>query len=106
MPPRELPHALLRRGEADQHVRAQTEPLRVAALYVPAGRDVDGHDGDARARDERERGVERCAHGWLEGEAEDRVEHDVARPERGRERRALRLGGRERRDVHVRALLV
>lgn len=79
MPPRERPHALLRRGEADQHVRAQPEPHRVAALNVPARRDVDGHDGDASAREERERSVERGAYGWLEGEAEDRVEHDVAR---------------------------
>ena len=79
MPPSERPHALLRRGEADQHVRPQPEPRRVAALNVPARRDVDGHDGDAGAREERERSVERGAYRWLEGEAEDRVEHNVAR---------------------------
>lgn len=79
MPPRERPHALLRRGEADQHVRAQPEPRCVSALDVPARRDIDGHDGNAGTGEERERSVERGAYGWLEGEAEDRVEHDVAR---------------------------
>lgn len=108
MPPREPPRALLRRGQADQHVRVQPKPLRVAALDVPARRYVDGHDGDVGAGDERKRGVERGAHGRLEGEAEDRVEHDVARAERGRERALCQRGvrGGERRDVHVRALPV
>ena len=78
MPPRERPHALLRRSEADQHVRVQSELRRVAALDIPAGRDVNGHDGDVGAREERERSVERGAHGRLEGKAEDRVEHNVA----------------------------
>jgi hypothetical protein len=108
MPPFERPHALFRRSEADEYIRAQPEPRRVATLNVPARRNVDGHDGDVGAREERERGVEWGAHGRLEGKAEDRVEHDVARRERCRER-ALRLRGvrrGERRDLHVRALLV
>ncbi len=108
MPSCEFPHALFWRGEADEYIRAQPEPLRIAALDVPARRDVDGHDGDVGATDEWERGIERRAHGWLEGEAEDCVEHDITRGERGRERALRELGIRcgQRRNVHVRALLV
>ena len=98
MAPRKLPDALLRRGEADKHVRVQdghalppADSVRitrgiVATLNVPPRRDVDRHDRQAGARDERERHAERSAHGGLEGEAEDCVEDDVARRERGRER--------------------
>ena len=108
MPSFERPHALFRRSEADEYVRTQPEPRRVATLNVPARGDIDGHDGDVGVCEERKRDVEWGAQGRLEGKAEDRVEHDVARRERGRER-ALRLRGvrrRERRDVHVRTLLV
>ena len=73
MAPRELLDARLGRGEADEHVRVQTEPIRVASLDVPARGYVDGHDGQVGACDERERCVERGAHGGLEREAEDRV---------------------------------
>lgn len=107
MTPRELPHALLRRRKTDEDVRTQRDDptsvrvpaapslssLRVfivrgvAPLDVPPRRDVDGHDGQARARYERERDVERGAHGRPERKAKDGVEDDVARGERRRERR-------------------
>jgi len=122
----ELPDALLRRRKAYEHVRIQYEPpalttvgasarrrVRVyfrfrAALDVPSGRDIDRHDRQAGARDERERSVKRGAHGGLEREAKDSVENDVIRCERRRQRR-LRVGPTgtgERRDVHVFALRV
>ena len=141
MTPRELPDALLRRRKTNEHVRIQDRsaaspspgplPLararalglicvqrHIAALDVPPRRDVDRHDRQAGARDERERSVERGAHGGAKREAEDGIEDDVARSERRRERR-LGLGqlgvrrrraqlgrGRQRRDVHVCALRV
>ena len=102
MTARKYPGAFLRRSEADNHVRVQkgghadASPIVVrvihrreitkAALDVPPRRDVDRHDRQAGAGDERERRVERGAHGRLEGETEDRVEDDVGRCERGRER--------------------
>ena len=139
MTSRELPDALLRRRKTNEHVRIQDRsaaptspgPLRlrlaralglirvqrdIAALDVPPRRDVDRHDRQAGARDERERSVERGAHGGPKREAKDGIEDDVARGERRRERRLGQLGvrrrrarlgrGRQRPDVHVCALRV
>ena len=100
MTPRELPNALLRRRKTDEHVRVQDDPAAflllirstsigtgIASLDVPPRRDVDGHDRQAGARYERERDVERGAHGRLERKPKDGVQDDVARGERRRERR-------------------
>ena len=104
MTPRELPDALLRRRKTDEHVRVQDDPAAflllirdtststgagtgIASLDVPPRRDVDGHDRQAGARYERERDVERGAHGRLERKPKDGVQDDVARRERRRERR-------------------
>jgi len=95
MTPRELPDALLRRRKTDEDVRIQHDPAilllirstGVASLDVPPRRNVDGHDRQAGARYERERDVERGAHGRLERKAKDGVQDDVARGERRRERR-------------------
>jgi len=96
--PRKPTDALLWGGEADKHVRVQdghAEPPAgsvrigcgsVAALNIPPRWDVDRHDRQAGAGDERERHAERSAHGGLEGEAEDRVEDDVTGSECGRKR--------------------
>jgi len=83
----------------------------IAALDVPPRRNVHRDDRQAGARDERERSVERSAGGRLEREAEYRVQHNVARRERRRERVLRQLWvfvrrGGQRRDVHVRALRV
>ena len=95
MTPRELPNALLRRRKTDENIRIQHDPAlllpllirSVASLDVPPRWDVDGHDGQARARYERERDVERGAHGRPERKAKDGVEDDVTLGERRRERR-------------------
>ena len=100
MTPRELPDALLRRRKTDEDVRVQDDPAAflllirstsigtgIASLDVPPRRDVDGHDRQAGARYERERDVERGAHGRLERKPKDGVQDDVARGERRRERR-------------------
>jgi hypothetical protein len=93
--PRKLPDALLRRSEANKHVRVQNrhaELSSIAAFDVPAGWDVNRYDRQASTGDERERRIERSAHGGLEREAEDRVEDDVTRCQRGRKRVLCQLG--------------
>lgn len=98
MSPGELADALLRRRKTDEDVRIQDDPplipntsastgAGIASLDVPPRRDVDGHDWQAGARYERERDVERRAHGRLERKAKDGVQDDVARGQRRRERR-------------------
>ena len=72
--------ASLRSGEGDEHICVADALLaHVALVHVPAGGNVDAHDGERRSVDRANDGVVGSAQGPVGAKAKDRIYNQVIR---------------------------